>query len=233
MEAEKHGLSAWLPALLQAADPLFPTGAYAHSFGLEEMVRLGVVKHEADLTHFLTDHLLPQLENAEMPYLRFSITAASRLSDLIAIDHEISAWKVAAETRSSSTQIGTRRINALSISHQHPLLEGFRAAIENGETPGHHLSACAVQAAIIHTPIEAALLTYGYQSLAGACTAALKLIRIGQEGCQRAIASALSRLPLSVEGSLHVRREEAGSFSPMLEIAAMRHAYANERLFIS
>jgi urease accessory protein UreF len=61
MEPEPLAISAWLPQLLQTADPLFPTGAYAHSFGLEEMVRLGVVRDEAGLTSFMTDHLLPQL----------------------------------------------------------------------------------------------------------------------------------------------------------------------------
>jgi urease accessory protein UreF len=30
---------AWLPALLQISDAAFPTGSYAHSYGLEEIVR--------------------------------------------------------------------------------------------------------------------------------------------------------------------------------------------------
>ena len=37
----------WLPFLLQTADALFPTGAYAHSLGFEEIVRLDVVRDES------------------------------------------------------------------------------------------------------------------------------------------------------------------------------------------
>ena len=33
---EQGGNSPWLAFVLQTSDPLFPTGAYAHSLGLEE-----------------------------------------------------------------------------------------------------------------------------------------------------------------------------------------------------
>jgi urease accessory protein UreF len=38
---------------------------------------------------------------------------------------------------------------------------------------------------------------------------------------------------VTVQASLEVEREEAGWFDPLLEIAAMRHEFADERLFIS
>ena len=84
-----------------------------------------------------------------------------------------------------------------------------------------------------NVPLRAALLAYLYQSLAGFSSAALKLIRIGQEGCQRVLKSALENAGTCVETSLAIKREEAGWFNPLLEIAAMRHERANERLFIS
>ena len=43
---------AWL---LQTADALFPTGAFAHSLGFEESVRLGAVRDEASLGRFLRE----------------------------------------------------------------------------------------------------------------------------------------------------------------------------------
>lgn len=233
MAADVLPLSAWLPVLLQSADPLFPTGAYAHSFGLEEMARLGVVSNEEALTIFLTDHLLPLLQRSELPYLRFAMACTRDLKELIEVDHEINALKIASESRSSSIQIGIRRITTLKINHAHPILLSYADAIRKGSTYGHHLCACAVQAITLKSPLEAALLTYSYQSLAGACTAALKLLRIGQDGCQRALSKGICHLPEIVAESMLVEREDAGCFSPMLEIAAMRHAFANERLFIS
>ena len=35
--------AAWIVGLLQAGDSFYPTGSYAHSFGLEGLVQEGVV----------------------------------------------------------------------------------------------------------------------------------------------------------------------------------------------
>ena len=233
MEVEPLLLSAWLPQLLQTADPLFPTGSYAHSFGLEEMVRLGVVRDEDSLSSFMTDHLLPQLSGWDLPALRFGIIAAANMEELCALDSEIHAWKLPSEARSASIQIGARRIRTLCLTSQNATLLAYDELIRNRLTHGHHIVACALQALVHSSPLEAALLSYGYQSCAGACTAALKLIRIGQEGTQRALANSLRELPVTVGDSLTVERDRMSSFSPMLEIACMRHALADERLFIS
>jgi len=61
----------WLPFLLQTSDPLFPTGSYAHSFGLEEFIRLTNASGEPALHRFLHLHILPALTCQELPYLRF------------------------------------------------------------------------------------------------------------------------------------------------------------------
>ena len=36
-------LETWLPGLLQTNDAIFPSGSYAHSFGLEGLVELKLV----------------------------------------------------------------------------------------------------------------------------------------------------------------------------------------------
>lgn len=72
-----------------------------------------------------------------------------------------------------------------------------------------------------------------YQVLARAYTVALKLNRIGQDGCQRVLTLALKELPNVVTRSLTIQRSEAGCFSPLSEIATMRHSLAEERLFMS
>src|SRR5512144_547682 len=97
----------WLPYLLQTSDALFPTGAYAHSLGFEETVRLGLVRDEATLRTFLLDQIVPAQREQELPYFRFAYIAAvdGDLDELCRIDAEISAWKLARETREASTQL--------------------------------------------------------------------------------------------------------------------------------
>lgn len=223
---------SWLPFLLQTADALFPTGAYAHSLGFEEIVRFGVVRDEAGLRDFLLQQIAPAQERLELPYLRFAFHAES-VEELCVLDREIDAWKLARETRLASAQLGVRRLKALrTISAEEPFAE-FETAIQSGRASGHHLVVCALQAKVEGVPLPAALAAYYYQSLAAICAAALKLIRIGQEGCQRALRTACGRAAHVLRGSLAVAREDAGCFNPMLEIASMRHERANERLFIS
>ena len=51
--APPHTDSAWLVGLLQAGDSFYPTGSYAHSFGLEALVQEGVVRDRATLRQFI------------------------------------------------------------------------------------------------------------------------------------------------------------------------------------
>jgi len=223
---------SWLPFLLQASDALFPTGAYAHSLGFEEAVRLGIVRDEATLKDFLWQQIIPAQENHELPYLRFAFEAAT-LTELCAVDWEIDAWKLAKETREASVQLGVRRLKALRVISAAPVLAEFESAIREERAIGHHLVVCAVQAKAGNAPLGAALAAYYYQSMAAICAASLKLIRIGQEGCQRALHSAIAEADTTIRHSLAVERGNAGWFNPLLEIASMRHERADERLFIS
>jgi urease accessory protein len=226
---------SWLPFLLQTADALFPTGAYAHSLGFEESVRLGIVRDERTLGNFLRLQMTPAMEHQELPYLRFAADAAQRgsLHELGELDAEISAWKLARETREASIQLGVRRLTALRVISTAPLLSGYADCIASESARGHHLTVCGLQAVIENIPFEAALATYFYQSLAAVCAASLKLIRIGQDGCQRVLRAACHNAGDVIQRSLTIERADAGWFNPLLEIASMRHERADERLFIS
>lgn len=221
--------SSWLSFVLQTSDPLFPTGSYAHSFGLEEVVRLGQVHDEPSLHDFLMTQIFPGLENFELPFLRFAHDAARRsdVDALIALDRELHAWKLCRELREASIQVGTRRLHTLLKIAPNEMLVSFA-----GRQPAaHHLVVYGMQ--MCDTPRRAALTAYAYQTLSGFCSAALKLIRIGQEGCQRVLSDCLSNLEAVIENSMLVERASAGTFNPLLEIASMRHERAVERLFIS
>ncbi|MEK0448012.1 MAG: hypothetical protein RL088_280 [Verrucomicrobiota bacterium] len=223
---------AWLPVLLQTNDALFPTGAYAHSLGFEEFAKLNGIRNEAALRQFVDAHLLPALEAFELPYLRFAFNAAS-VPELNEIDREISASKLSRELRDASVQLGRRRLAALRAVNDSEPYRQFSDSISAGAADGNHLTVCALQARTEAFPLDAALAAYFYQTIAGICGAALKVIRIGQEGCQRVLRHALAQSGSVISGSLNVERESAGYFDPLLEIASMRHEFANERLFIS
>jgi urease accessory protein len=221
----------WLPILLQTSDPLFPTGAYAHSSGLEEIVRLGLVANESDLLDFVRRQSIPLLQNLELPYVRYAYEAAKNedMEALHGLSSEISAWKICREAREASIQLGSRRLQTLQKIFTHEILKTFAKS----RSPQHQIIVHGLQMAATGVPLRAALLAYFYQSLAGTCGAALKLIRIGQEAVQRVLRACLEDAPSVIAACLMVPRENAGWFNPLLEIAGMRHERAHERLFIS
>lgn len=224
-------LPDWLPWLLQVNDSQFPSGAYAHSLGLEEMVQRGAVRTPEDLEAFLHRQIVPSLLAFELPFLSEAHAAAAEenVGALTAMDRELEAWKLAAELRGASRRLGSRRLALVRRLVPSPLLERYA---ESG-APCHHLIVCALE--LCHMPAEVAAGAFAHQTITGYASAAMKLMRLGQERAQLLVRGAVVTLlahPARQEAPA-ARRDRKGWFNPLLEIASLRHARAPERLFIS
>ena len=228
--------AAWVPALLQVSDPLFPTGAYAHSMGLEQWASTCGYTSGDDLVKFFQRHAGPALARLELPYLRFVRDAivAEDWSAVLELDAEIDAWKWTSEIREASISQGRGRLRLLKkLWKSSPEIETYAGAFASGKARGHHLVVAALQFKLLKVPDEAGLMTYGYQSLANYISASIKLLRISPESAQLALADGLERLDEWVAASKSVQRESAGWFAPAFDISSARHATAFSRLFIS
>ena len=213
--------------LLQSNDSAYPSGAYAHSFGLEELAEAGLVKDAAGLERFLEHQVLPALLAFEIPFFARAHAAAVIMDGdaLLEIDRELDAWRIPAEIRDASRRIGSQRLELLASLDPSPLITAFRAASPRG----HHLVVSALELASL--PVAQAARAFAFQSLAGLTAASMKLIRIGQTACQQILRRVLTQLGTQLDASL--TREPDGWFNPLLEIASLRHARAHARLFIS
>lgn len=228
--------AAWVPSLLQISDPLFPTGAYAHSMGLEQWASTCGFRSGDDLVGFFRDHAGPSLARLELPYLRCARAAiVAKDWDLVSeLEVEIDAWKWAQEIREASIAQGRGRLRLLKKLWQStPEIETYSAAFSSGKMRGHHLVVTALQFELLQIPDEAGLMTYGYQNLANYVSASVKLLRISPESAQLALAEGIKQLPEYVAQSKTIEREDAGWFAPAFDIASARHATAFSRLFIS
>jgi urease accessory protein len=223
----------WLARLLQVSDSAFPTGGYAHSYGFEQAVRLGLVRDEVSLSPYLERHLWPMLIHFELPVIRFAqqATLDEDLPALIELDSCVDATKTARELREASRATGRRRLEALFASDSSALLRDYEGAVNDGRAQGHH--AVVYGTGLAHLPQAALLTSWAFQSLSAVCLAAPKILRIGQNAAQRVLTAALAGMEANVAHSLRVGREELGWFDPLVEIASMQHETAYERLFIS
>jgi len=228
-----EGAPPWLSALLQWSDGMFPTGGYAHSLGLEEVVRMGWVRDEESLRRFLDEHVTGALAQVDLPLAREAHAAAGHgdWEDLRELDELAASLKLAAEARSASSRMGRRRLAMLNRIAEDEFLRRLEETLGAGGEGGQH--AIVWGAACREMPAEAALEAYFYQTAACYCLAAPKLIRVGQEAVQRTLGALLRGSRAAVERAMAIPREEIGWFDPALDLAMMRHEIAEERLFIS
>jgi urease accessory protein len=196
---------------------------------LEGLVQRGAVRSPDDLEAFVHLQVIPNLCALEVPLLREAHGAAARGDGdaLRALDDGLDAWKLAAELRKASRQIGSRRLELVRKLARDLFLETYSLS----GAPCHHLTACALEHR--RQPFGFAAAAYGFQAVSGYAVAAMKLVRMGQERCQRIIRDAMVELAPRLERACAGPTRPPAWFNPALEIASMRHAVANERLFIS
>jgi urease accessory protein len=213
--------------LLQTNDSAYPSGAYAHSFGLEEIVESGVVRDAAGLEAFIEKQIIPALLTFEIPYFAKAHAAASEFDSdmLLALDLELDAWRLPAEIRDASRRIGSQRLELLVSLDGSP----FIIAFHRQRPRGHHLVVSAIE--LSGLPVSQAARAFAFQSIAGFTAASMKLIRIGQSACQQILRRSLEKLGTGLDPAL--AREPDGWFNPLLEISSLRHARSHARLFIS
>ncbi|MDQ8186126.1 urease accessory UreF family protein [Pelagicoccus sp. SDUM812002] len=225
----------WLASMLQTTDPLFPIGSYAHSYGLEELCASGEVKDAATLLKFLESVVFLNLQEFELPYLRFSYIAAERndFEDICQLDEEINASKPCKELRQASSSQGQQRLRLIYKLRPTDRFEALHELKKQKRIIPHHITIFAAENVDLGTPLDATLMSWTYQALAAPCAASLKLVRIGQEGAQTVLTKSLRQVATLIQRSQSIDREFAGAFLPNLDVASQRHEHAYARLFIS
>jgi len=229
--------SRWLVGLLQAGDSYYPTGAYAHSFGLEGLVQTGVVRDRATLREFIFRSVLPALRQAELPLAAQAYAALdpaapdwTKVGELCVLAH---ALKSAKEARMATENIGRQRAELIVTLHGHPLAKDYLAHVAAQGWPFSSAVSAALEGRVLGAPLEAVLAGVMYSSLGGLLAASMKILRIGQNASQTLLTEALAQAPAIIALAMTVPFDEIGWFNPWLDIAAARHETADGRMFIS
>lgn len=227
--------AAWLVGLLQAGDSFYPTGSYSHSFGLEGLVQAGVVRDRATLRDFIFLSALPALRHTDLPlaahaWYAFGEANWPRLGELCALS---SALKTAREARTASENIGRQRAELMATLRAHPLAQEFlrRATAENW--PHAAAISAALEGRVLGAPLAAVLAGISYATLSSLLSAAMKILRLGQNASQSLLTEALAATPALIAAAETTAFDNIGWFNPWLDIAAARHETADARMFIS
>jgi urease accessory protein len=221
--------------LLQITDSLFPSGAFAHSSGLEGLLaqhaRLEAGALPAAVKAIWTAHLLRT--DGLLGRAAHRAMAAGDVDRVCVLDRELLAMKLARELREASTATGRTVLAEASALLSDRSLAELHARVEAGDSPGNHAIAFHAVAAAAGIPEAESQVAWGYQTVAQMTAALLRLGMLGH----RAAASLIGALAPAVEAGVrnisHLDVEAVSSFAPRLEIASMRHERQYSRLFRS
>ena len=222
-------------SLLQFADGLFPAGAYAHSFGLEFYTQSGGVSAAEGVEHFLRSYLSGSVAPTDLVAL-LCAWRGGKTGDLdacLAVDEMLDAMKTAAELRDASRQMGRQTLRVANHFADHALLAEFGRAVAADLTPCHHPVVFGMIGAVMQWPGPEMAGAYLYSASAALVGAALRLMPLGQLAGQQILRNVRSLIAQLAEETQDKTSEDMWSFSPALEIASMRHATLEARLFRS
>lgn len=214
---------------LQQADSAFPSGGFAFSQGLEGWVAECGRPEPAHLQHFIRQQIRHRWATADRVALLRAHACGGEVGALAEIDGAFDRTQVVEVLREGSRRNG----RALLAAH---LRLGTEGAADLEEAAGRGRIAAhlpIVQGALwraLGIGPDMAALAAGYACAAGLVTAAVRLNAVGAIGGQKLLAGVLPEVAAVVEEPPGPGARIA-SFVPFSEIAAMRGAAGDGRLF--
>jgi urease accessory protein len=228
--------------LLHIADSALPIGTAAHSFGLETLTSENLLTVKA-LDAFLRDYLL-EASLLESVFCRRAYTLGQRegktfADDWLALNAVLSALKTARESRVASGTLGRRLLQLLLVmdgTSSLPLIEQALAVAKSRQVECHYCTSFGLIGHSLHIESDAVVSAYVQQAITSLISACQRLLPLGQNQANTLLWQLRPAIIEIVQTSAHYL-DQAGDdvpiFTPLLDLASMRHPTISTRLFIS
>ncbi|MEM7127231.1 MAG: urease accessory UreF family protein [Chloroflexota bacterium] len=151
----------------------------------------------------------------------------------VLLNQTFSARKAARESREASTTLGKRFLRLVASLESQLLLQEALSCWAEPEPVIHHCTAFGLVGGCLNWDEEATVTAYLQQNLTGLLSACQRLMPVGQ---MQALELAWRLKPLIVQIAAQNQAHEENKvylFSPLVDLAGMRHPTLPVRLFIS
>jgi len=218
---------------LQQADAAFPSGSFAFSNGVEGLAAADPGFGEAALARSVAAALAFRWAGTDRVALILAHRADGDAGRLAAIDAAVEAASMAEPMRTGSRRNGA----SLLAAHARlgtPGAADLRRVVREGGLLGHLPTVQGALCRALGLPERSAALVSGYQFASGLTSAAVRLGAVGAIEAQRVLSGALPLIAEHLERPVPEPEDGAivlTGLTPFIEIAAMRQAQAELRLF--
>lgn len=225
--------------LLQLADSALPIGATAHSYGLETLAAEGLLRVE-QLEAFLRDYL-EETGTLESVFCRLAYRLAAQPETFadrwLALNEQLSAYKTARESRVASATLGRRFLQLVAgLEEQQPQLQQALHLSKEARGDIHYSTAFGMAGSILEIAETATMLAHLQQVLIGLVSACQRLLPLGQSQASGIVWRLQPTILATIDRSAavpHLNADDIPVFTPLLDLASMRHPTLTTRLFIS
>lgn len=216
-------------ALLQLGDSFFPSGAASFSWGLETLRADGRLRTADDVAQFISGQMEHRWAGFDRPAVVAAFRAHGDLDIVATVDAQVDAATLAREAREGGRRIG----GALLRMHAGMGTAGvglYRDRVLAGQACGQMAPVQGLIGFATGLDEHAACALSAYGVAVGIVSAALRVGLVGHVDAQRILgeqrlrADDLAALPLPAFDALQ-------AYTPMAEIAMMRHETGGGRLF--
>lgn len=235
LNIEDTNTNPWFLHLIQIHDSAFPTGSFAHSFGMETYIQENVIRKADDLREFCDMYLRQNLASTDAILVKeaYRLAKEQDKQGLVRLENICHAIKLSPETRKGSTMMGRQFLQTVQPLNDGELLTFWSEKLKNKEIKAHFPIVYGIYTAMLGVDLKMSLETFLYSSITALVQNAVRAIPLGQTSGVQTI---FTLLPVIQETARHVMTldlDDLDNNSIALEISSMKHEFLHSRLFIS